>query len=331
MIQRAEPAVHRLERIADPLDRDDPRVVAAREAEAAAYESYGFDGIEHDVHVLELDCRIRVVEVGSGPPVVLIPGGVGYGVIWTPLLPELSDYRLLIMDRPGGGLSDGIDHRALPLARIATGSTAAVFDHFDLDGAPIVANSMGGLWGLRFALDQPERISAIALLGCPALYPGTSAPLPMRLLSLPGLGRLLVEPLMQADDAEDARETWEGVLGHPPESVRDLPAAFAEAWYRMDNMPHFAPSWTSLLRSVLSLTGAAPDAAFTVEDLRNVRPPVLLLWGSDDPFGTPEMGRRGADHFPTAEFHDVGTGHLPWLDEPATCGELARDFIERHG
>ena len=78
----------------------------------------------------------------------------------------------------------------------------------------------------------------------------------------------------------------------------------------------------------MRLRGAVPESAFTLEELGNVRPPVLLLWGSDDPFGTPATGRRGAEYFPDATFYEVGAGHLPWLDEPAACGELLRKFID---
>lgn len=277
-----------------------------------------------------LGLQIRVVEVGTGPPVVLICGGHGPDAPWIPLLPELRDYTAYVMDRPGGGLSDGIDHRSLPLREIAARSTLGLFDHFELDEVPVIGNSMGGLWTLRFILEHPERVSGIVLLGCPALYPGTSAPFPMRLGSIPGLSGLIVENMMQSNDVGDAREalTW---MGHPSETAERLPAEFAEMWYRMENMPHFKQTRVSLLQTGLTLWGADPEAAFTPGDLRQISAPVSLIWGSDDPFGSVETGRAGAEHFPDAEFHEVGTGHLPWLDEPERCGDLLRDFIDRRG
>lgn len=314
------------------LDPDDPRVRAARAAEERVYEHYGLGLTERFVEVPELDRRVRVVETGteSGPPLVAIQGGLGYGLTWAPLLPELSERRLLVMDRPGGGFSDGIDHRTWPLKTIAARSTRALFDRFDLDEAPIVANSMGGLWAFRFALEHPDRVSAIAGLGCPALYPGTSAPFPMRLMSLPGVGGVLVDRLMRPEGADDAREAW-GFLGHPDGTVRDLPDELDEAAYRMESLPTARRSWTSLLRQALRLRGANPASAFTPADLRRLSPPVSLLWGSDDPFGSVETGRAGVEHFPDAEFHEVGVGHLPWLDEPEACGEVVREFLARDG
>lgn len=311
-----------------PPDAAASSVTAARAAERRVYEHYGLEFAEHTVDVPELDRRIRVVETGtgSGPPLVAVQGGIGHGVLWAPLLPELVDYRLLVVDRPGGGLSDGIDYRAFPLETIAASSTRALFDHFGLDEAPILGNSMGGLWALRFALAHPDRVAALALLGCPALFPDTSAPFPMRLMSLPVVGGSLVARLLQPDDVTDARETWH-FLGHPDETAARLPREFDEAVFRMETLPTAHGSWTSLLRRALRLRGAHPGAAFTPADLRRVRSPVLLLWGRDDPFGTVEQGRRGAASLPDAAFHEVGVGHLPWLDEPATCGELVRGFL----
>lgn len=310
------------------LDHDDPRVEAARTAEKAAYEHYGREPEAHYLQVPELTLQIRVIEVGTGPPVVLIPGGHGPGCIWIPFLPELDGYTAYIMDRPGGGLSDGIDYRSVPLRRLAACSTRALFDHFDLDRAPVIGNSMGGLWSLRFALEHPDRAAALVFLGCPAVYPGTSAPLPMRVGSVPGLSAFIVENMMRSSDPAGARETLE-FLGQPTETIEHLPDEFLDVWYRMEDLPHFTSTWASLLQSVLSLFGANDDAAFTAEDLRAIQCPVSLIWGSEDPFGNVETGREGSDNFSDAEFHEVGVGHLPWLDEPERCGELVRAFLDQ--
>lgn len=320
--------LHETRNTVSSLDHETRRVQAAREAEQAAYDHYGFNFTEHFVDMSDPDARFRVVEVGSGPPVVLIPGGEGISPIWLPLLPELREHTAYVMDRPGGGLSDGIDFRLIPLRRVAVSSTLGLFDHFGLDQAPVIGNSMGGLWTLRFALAHPERVSRMAFLGCPAVYPGTSAPFPMRVGSIPVLSGIIAERMMQPDSPEDARETVE-FLGHPDETVQRLPEEFAEVWYRMNDLPHYTQTWVGILRGVLSLRGANPEAAFTIDDLEAITSPVQLIWGSEDPFGSVKAGRRGADHFPDAAFHEVGVGHLPWLDEPERCGELLRTFLER--
>lgn len=309
-----------------PLDRSDPRVAAARAAEKRAYAHYGLEYSEHFLDVGALNLRMRVVEVGSGPPIVLIPGGIGHGAVWLPLLPEFSDYTVYVMDRPGGGLSDGIDHRSWPLATIAASSTNALVDHVGLDEAPVIGSSMGGLWTLRFSLAHPGRVTKVGLLGCPALYPGTSAPFPRRLGSVPGIGGVLFETIVQPDDATDVRDGLEA-NGHPEETAVHLPTEYAEVMYRLNQLPYFKLSWVSLAQSAIRLRGAVPEAAFTLADLRAVEAPVSIQWGRNDPFGTIDQGRAGAAYFHEAAFHEVGVGHFPWLDEPERSGRLLREIV----
>lgn len=320
----------RPDQVAYPLDRADPRVRAARRAEGRAYEHYGLEFDEHFVDVDPLGVRVRVYTVGSAEPVVALAGGIGEGLKWLPLLPELADFTVYVIDRPGAGLSDGIDHRALPLDRTAASVTEAVFDNFDLDTASVMGSSMGGLWSLRFALAHPERVERIALLGTPALYPGTSSPVMTRLSSIPGLGGFLMENVVQPESPNDTRKGW-GFLGHPDETVQSLPEEYAEATYRMDNLPYYRLSWESLAQTSVNLWGAVPKAALTPADLEGIRSPVTLLWGSDDPFGSVTRGRGGAEHFADASFHVVGIGHLPWLDEPERCGALVSRFVNESG
>ena len=67
---------------------------------------------------------------------------------------ELKGRRLIATNRPGGGLSDAVDHRRIDLRRFAVQVISAVMDAFDLAAVDIVANSMGGLWALWLALER---------------------------------------------------------------------------------------------------------------------------------------------------------------------------------
>lgn len=166
-------------------------------------------------------------------------------------------------------------------------------------------------------------------LGCPAFYPGTSAPFPLRLGSVPIIGGILFERFIQADDSSGARANWE-FLGQSDEVIEGFPEEFAEAWYRMQNLPHTKLAWVSLLQTVVRIRGARPSVALTPEDLQQITVPVLLLWGSNDTFGDIKKGERGTKWFHDVEFHEVGVGHCPWLDDPTRCGELILEFVKGH-
>ena len=149
------------------------------------------------------------------------------------------------------------------------------------------------------------------------------------LVSIPVLGGQLFERFIQAADADGARGNWE-FLGQASDTIEGLPEEFVEAWSRMQNVPQTRLSWVSVLQTVVRLRGAVPAVALTPEDLREVEAPVLFVWGREDTFGSIETGRRYAGRFRDVAFHEVGSGHLPGLDEPAICGELIREVVARH-
>lgn len=169
--------------------------------------------------------------------------------------------------------------------------------------------------------------NVIGLLDCPAVYPDVSASLPMRIGSISFLRQRIVENMVQADKTEDAKDAWK-FLGHPKETSDRLPREFAEAWYRMEVLPIHRPTWVGILQRVVELRGTNPGAAFTSDTFASIQAPVNLLWGSEDPFGSIEKERAGARHLDEFEFHDVGSGHLPRLDEPEQSGELLREFLD---
>jgi len=81
----------------------------------------------------------------------------------------LKDRRLILVNRPGAGLSDFVDHRQVDLRQLAIDTISSVMDAYALDSAPIICNSMGGLWSFWFALAHPQRVTSLVQAGCPAL------------------------------------------------------------------------------------------------------------------------------------------------------------------
>lgn len=304
----------------DPLE-------AAREAESAVWKQYDLSVSERFISVGESGRRVRVLECGNptGEPLVLVQGGLGEAFGWASLMAELRDFRCITLDRPGGGFSDGVDFGEVDVRRLAVDVLEAVLDAVGIAKAAFVANSMGAWWSLHFATAGPARVSRLVLLGCPAVIVGTAAPLPMRLMSLPVLGRVLVESMVPGSPAK-ARGI-PAFLGHPKEVGDRWSAAEAEAPYRFGNLPNFRRSWLTLVRRFLRLSGANPEMCISAEQLRAVTQPTLFVWGAHDPFGSAEAGRAAAALMPDARFEIFGVGHLPWWDDAAGCARFIRDFV----
>lgn len=71
-------------------------------------------------------------------------------------------------------------------------------DHIPFDGlseADGPPPPISSTWTVWLAIDCPRRVEAMIHIGTPAWILDTSAPLPMRLLSVPGVGRLMMRLL----------------------------------------------------------------------------------------------------------------------------------------
>ena len=88
------------------LEEDDPRVVATRTAEQQLFAFYGLEATTRFVYVPRFGIRIRVTEIGSGKPVLLVPGNTGDVFPLAPLMAELRGRRIIAVNRPGGGMTE---------------------------------------------------------------------------------------------------------------------------------------------------------------------------------------------------------------------------------
>ncbi len=289
-------------------------------AERRLFSHYGVDYESLFVEIPSMGKRIRILTAGSGDPLLFVHGGLGVGAQYAPLMAELSGYRVLAPDRPGYGLSDAFSYRGCDLRHHAIGFIEGVLDGCGLERAAIVANSMGGLWALRFALERPSRVSALVQLGCPALLLGTSAPAPMRMLSVPGLNRLITK--MPNGDHRQALK----MLGER-DAIPKLPTEYLETMEAAGRLPEFWPTSLSLLENVLRLRGARPGIGVNEDELRSLTMPVHFIWGTHDPFGPIATAERAAASVPDSRLSFVEAGHLPWLADPKHIAALLEEFL----
>lgn len=184
----------------------------------------------------------------------------------------------------------------------------------------IVASSLGSLWSTWFALDRPERVRALVHIGCPALAPGTSAPAPMRLLSVPHLSRALMALQPPSPRQAERIGTMVGEdLSLTPE-IRDLIIA-------TERHAGYGPAFRGLLHALVRLGGARRDVALTSAELARLTQPVQLVWGDHDPFGDLVAAEAFRAALPDAELHVVDGGHAPWLDDAEVIAGHVRRFL----
>lgn len=120
---------------------------------------------------IEIDgADIRYVIEGEGPDVVLLHGASSNAEDMRLALGDhLDGYRAIYVDRPGLGWSDRPDGAWTPEREAAL--LAELMTALDLSDPVVVGHSWGGAISMRLAIDHPDALSGLVLIGAP-LYSG---------------------------------------------------------------------------------------------------------------------------------------------------------------
>jgi pimeloyl-ACP methyl ester carboxylesterase len=302
--------------------RDDDRVAAFQMAQRRLLDRYGVAADSRLVDLPAIGGRAHVLVAGQGPPLVLVIGGTVPAALWAPLMARLPGRTLYAMDLPGFGLTDPVRYHARTYRETVTAFLAGVLDRLGLDRCPFVTNSMGSLWSLWLS-QQQARVEAQVMIGCPAMFLGTSAPAPMRLASIPWLGRRLLTLREPSAKQVEQVMTMVGEEAHGIDEIRDTLLACEE-------LPAYVDSTVGMMRSVMSWTRVRREVATGPEQLRAIPHPVQVIWGEQDPFGTVQTGRRIAELIPGSRFAALPGGHAPWFHHADQVAAVTREFLAAH-
>jgi pimeloyl-ACP methyl ester carboxylesterase/hemerythrin-like domain-containing protein len=299
-----------------------------RAAEAALYARYGIAVQESFADMGSSGLRLRVLSAGAGPDVVLLHAFPLTSASWAPLLPALEGYRVHLVDLPGHGLSGPVRYRR-GQARQAREDAVRLVDDLlaalGLRTAPIIGHSVGGMYALWHAAARPGTISRLILIAPGGALPGMRVRGPLRLLTLPVLGRVMLR-------APAPRPAYRALIGRGMGS--SLPAApdeLIDALRFSACQPHSAASVASLLRTLDRFGAPDPATVMTGGELAQVSVPALFLWGRGDPYLAPAAARPWVAKIPGAVLDELPGGHAPWLDDPASCARPIADFLRACG
>jgi pimeloyl-ACP methyl ester carboxylesterase len=297
------------------------------QAERRLFAACGVEVASRRVRLADPPGAVRVLEAGDGPPLVLVHGSGMSASTWAPLMPYLGTYRLIAFDLPGFGLSDAFDYGGRPLRSHAVAQLTSLLDALGLEGVPIVGTSLGGMWALCLALDAPNRVAAVASLGVPAVaLPGMHGDPFFTALSTPGL-RQLVARIRSPNVATTRRSLARGVVG--PHAAERAPDGFFEVVHEGMRQPGFRTAMLSHMRLAMRLGRPRAENFLSDAELRQLTVPVLMIWGDEDPYGRPDIGRRACALIPDARLEVIPGRHAPFLDDPEHCAALIDEFVRR--
>ncbi|HEX5469048.1 MAG TPA: alpha/beta hydrolase [Gaiellaceae bacterium] len=307
---------------------ESPQLARYRAAERALWSHYGLAPTERFVELDSPPVRLRITELGSGPPLVFVHGTAGTGPVWAPLLRELSGFRCLLVDRPGWGFSSPLDYSQHEYGTVVADVLRGVLDALDLERADLVGASIGDLWALRTASAYPQRVERVVLLGGGPLVSEIEVPPFIRLVASP-LGAVIVRlPLKPGRVRAILRDAGHAVSleeGRIPDVFVDWRASLGRD---TDSMKHER----NMVQAIVAGRGFRPGLTLSDAELAAVEQPTLLAYGTADRVGTVETWKRAVDLIPGGELLVIeGGGHMPWLDDPERVAERMHRFLDRNG
>jgi 2-hydroxy-6-oxonona-2,4-dienedioate hydrolase len=289
------------------------------DTQSAALDRYGVDAEDRFVAVPMIEGRAHVLVAGEGPPVVILNGIGTPAAMFAPLMAELDGVTMYAVDLPGFGLTDTTATLTDDFRATAVQFLEQVLDALGLDRPAFVTNSLGSQWAIWLAIDRPDRVAALVHVGWPAVMLDTSAPLPMRLLSVRWLGRLMMK--IQPPSQRQVEQLSKLVKEHP------LPPEIADLLLATERLPGFEPTFLATLHTLVRLRGARPDMALNADQLTCVHQPSLLILAADDPMGSESDSERLAAAVPETDIHIVDGGHVPWIHHTDQIAPLVNAFL----
>ncbi len=241
----------------------------------------------------------------------------------------LQDYKCILIDRPGCGLSEAVPYKNFSeklLIELIISTIEEVLNYFDFDKVFIVGSSFGGLWAIKYAINKPETIHKLVLEGCPAMVEGMLVPNFMKSMTMPVLKWLI--PRLHLSKSYARKILKE--IGHTYSIENNLFSAEFFDWYlSLSNNTDTMKNDSGIINILLRNGKLNPEFILTDSEIQKITVPTLWLWGSDDPFGGIDIGKRIHSKMKNSEFIGFeNSGHLPWLDKPADHAMRIKSFFE---
>lgn len=256
--------------------------------------------------------RIRYVESGAGPTVVLLHGLGASIYTWRDVIGPVAaaGFHVVAFDNRGFGGSDR------PTSGYSAGDYAslavAFLDSLHLSDVVLVGHSMGGEIAALATLKDPSNVRGLVLIDAAGL--GTHLPLLTRLARAPLVGHVIAG-LRGRSGVERALRSTFGVPSRVTQEEVDQ-------YYAPVAMPDFGGT----------LAGVAREFDFSALKgrLDSIAKPTLVLWGSRDIWIPPGIGERMTASLQRAAFVLVpGVGHDLPDEDPAALLRSLIPFLQQ--
>jgi pimeloyl-ACP methyl ester carboxylesterase len=259
------------------------------------------------------DVKIHYNEVGTGPVIICIHGAGPGASSWSNFSHNVEafakEHRVLLVDMPEYGKSAMI-HIGFPKLTNLAKIMRDFMDALNIERADVVGNSFGGQVALKMAIDYPERVGHIVMIGSAPVIHSLFSPMPVEGVKLIG---------SYYRDTGPSLEKMRKVLTTLVYDASRITDEVVQARYEASIDPEMV--------RVHSLP--APQKQDLTAELSSCKAPTLVVWGMDDRAGALDVGLLMTRHIPNAQMHIFGKcGHWAQVEHAAEFTELVLGFLK---
>ena len=278
----------------------------------------------HKVEADGVEVFYRAAGDPSAPVILLLHGFPTSSFMFRELIPRLADqYRVIAPDLPGFGFTEVPEERKYTYSFEALAVTLEAFtDALGLNRYAIYVFDYGAPTGFRLAMGHPERITAIISQNGNAYEEGLGdAWGPIR--------KYWSEPT--AENREVLRQnilTLEATRWQYTHGVAN-PESVAPESYTLDAALMERPG-NKEIQLDLFLDYASNVKLYPKfqEYFRRSKPPLLAIWGKNDPFFIPAGAEAFRKDLPNAQVQFLDTGHFAIETHVVEIVAAMKEFLE---
>ncbi|MFP3184215.1 MAG: alpha/beta fold hydrolase [Paraburkholderia sp.] len=248
--------------------------------------------------------NLKYDDVGQGTPVVLVHGLGGTGNVFGAQVAALSpSYRVVVPDLRGCGRSD----KGPVSIEALVADVIELIDGAGFESVHLVGHSLGSVIVQRLALEHPQMVRSVALIG------------PIQ--AAPEAAKTAIR-----DRADLARKTGvAGIadatvrVGTSQETKRDHPelAAFVRELVMRQDPEMYAQTCEMII-------GLEPA------EIENLAIPALVVTGDQDATSPPATAKAIADKIPGSKYVEIPEcGHWTPIEKAAAVNELLLEFLAK--
>jgi len=261
----------------------------------------------------------------SAPVVLLLHGFPSASHMFRDLIPELAGkYHLVAPDLPGFGMTEQPARGAFAYTFETISKVVGRFTEvLGLKKFAIYVFDYGAPVGFRVALSHPDRITAIISQNGNTYLEGVSE-------AFAPVQAYWNEPTQANRDALRDFLAPQTTLFQYTHGVSD-PTLVSPDGRNLDDFYLARPGNDEIQLDLLGDYKTNVALYGEIQNyLRNKRPPVLVIWGKNDPFFVPPGAEAFKRDVPEAEVRFVDSGHFALETHAREIGAAMRDFLAKH-